>query len=209
MHTEEYGWTSESAESTGYIYPAILEEIVNESTVLDIGCGNGGIALRLMREMKNLQVYGIDADREGIAVANRKCNRNEKHFFECDFDEGKLPKEMENIQFDTIVSTEVIEHVYSPNGYIEFCKKAFAKNDGHGTIILSTPYHGYLKNLALSITNSWDKHHTVLWEGGHIKFWSRKTLTELLEENGFEVVKFKGCGRFPWLWKSMVIVARI
>jgi len=43
--------------------------------------------------------------------------------------------------------------------------------------------------------------------GGHIKFWSRKTITQLLSENGFEVTEFSGVGRFPYLWKSMVIVA--
>jgi hypothetical protein len=77
-----------------------------------------------------------------------------------------------------------------------------------GYLVISTPYHGYLKNIALSIFNKWDKHHTVLWHGGHIKFWSRKTLTQLLQDNGFEVVGFVGAGRFPYLWKSMILVAR-
>ena len=74
--------------------------------------------------------------------------------------------------------------------------------------MISTPYHGYLKNLALSILDKWDKHHTVLWHGGHIKFWSRKTLTLLLQENGFNVIAFHGIGRLPYLLKSMILVAR-
>jgi hypothetical protein len=76
-------------------------------------------------------------------------------------------------------------------------------------VIISTPYHGYLKNIVLSITGAMDKHFTVLWDGGHIKFWSRKTLTSLLEEQGFHVDKFIGCGRVPYLWKSMIIQASI
>lgn len=74
--------------------------------------------------------------------------------------------------------------------------------------MISTPYHGYLKNLALSAFNKWDKHHTPLWHGGHIKFWSRRTLTSLIEANGFRVTEFHGVGRAPWLWKSMILVAR-
>jgi hypothetical protein len=77
-----------------------------------------------------------------------------------------------------------------------------------GYLVLSTPYHGYLKNLALSLTGKWDFHHSPLRDGGHIKFWSRKTLTELLETEGFHVTDFIGVGRIPYLWKSMVIVAR-
>jgi 2-polyprenyl-6-hydroxyphenyl methylase/3-demethylubiquinone-9 3-methyltransferase len=77
-----------------------------------------------------------------------------------------------------------------------------------GLLIISTPYHGYLKNLALSIFGKWDDHHTALWDGGHIKFWSRSTLTQLLEAGGFDVIDFRGVGRLPWLWKSMVLIAR-
>jgi len=77
-----------------------------------------------------------------------------------------------------------------------------------GLLVISTPYHGFLKNLVLSIFNAWDAHLTALWCGGHIKFWSRKTLTTLLTENGFHVSQFHGVGRVPYLWKSMVVVAR-
>jgi len=80
---------------------------------------------------------------------------------------------------------------------------------GGGEMIISTPYHGYLKNLALAITGKMDSHFTVLWDGGHIKFWSVKTLTKLLNEFGFEVVEFRGSGRLPYLWKSMFVRARV
>jgi len=65
-----------------------------------------------------------------------------------------------------------------------------------------------LKNLVWSIFNYWDAHHAALWEGGHIKFFSRKTLSKLLETTGFEVVAFRGVRRLPFLWSSMILVAR-
>ena len=52
-----------------------------------------------------------------------------------------------------------------------------------------------------------DHHYTALWDGGHIKFWSRETLTKLLEEFGFRVTDFRGAGRLPYLWKSMLVRA--
>lgn len=76
-------------------------------------------------------------------------------------------------------------------------------------MIISTPYHGYLKNLVLSLLGQMDYHFHVLWDGGHIKFWSKKTLTKLLEEQGVEDIEFRGCGRFPFLWKSMVLRGRV
>jgi len=73
-----------------------------------------------------------------------------------------------------------------------------------GSIILITPYHGYLKNLALSLLNYWDKHHTVDWKGEHINFFSEKTLSKMLVEAGFPNITFNNAGRVPWLWESMV-----
>ena len=74
-----------------------------------------------------------------------------------------------------------------------------------GRFICTTPYHGYLKNLAISLTNKWDDHITPFWDGGHIKFWSRKTLGRLLTEAGFTNLQFRGAGRLPYLWMSMVM----
>ena len=74
--------------------------------------------------------------------------------------------------------------------------------------IFTTPYHGYWKNVVMALTGKLDAHFTVLWDGGHIKFWSRRTLTRLLEEAGFRVERFVGVGRVPLLWKSMILVAR-
>jgi len=52
-----------------------------------------------------------------------------------------------------------------------------------------------------------DAHFTVLWDYGHIKFWSMKTLRLLLLEAGFEDVRFLRVGRVPVLAKSMIAVA--
>jgi len=56
--------------------------------------------------------------------------------------------------------------------------------------------------------NKWDAHHTTLWDGGHIRFFSVKTLTELVTKNGFEVIRFYFFGRCPLLWKNMICLAR-
>jgi len=75
-------------------------------------------------------------------------------------------------------------------------------------LVLLTPYHGYLKNLLICILNKFDSHFNPIEEGGHIKFFTFKTLNLLLNENGFQVIKFNGTGRIPLVWKSMVLLAR-
>lgn len=107
--------------------------------------------------------------------------------------------------FGVVVSTEVIEHLFSLHIQPQSAVKVL-KEDGY--LIVSIPCHGFVKNLALSVLNAWDRHHTALWHGDHINFWSRNTLSRLLRENGFEVVHFEGVGRLPFLWKSVILVAR-
>ena len=70
------------------------------------------------------------------------------------------------------------------------------------------PYHSYLKNLALAVTGKMDAHFTALWDHGHIKFWSPKTLGTLMNEAGLQVVRVLRTGRIPVLAKSMIMVAR-
>ena len=77
-----------------------------------------------------------------------------------------------------------------------------------GLCVLTTPYHGYIKNLALALTNRFDRHVDPLWDGGHIKFWSRATLGRLLREHGFETIRLRRVGRVPWLAKSILAVFR-
>jgi hypothetical protein len=79
----------------------------------------------------------------------------------------------------------------------------------NGELIISTPYHGSWKNLSLAILGKWDSHHEQTWHGGHINFWSKKTLTKLLTKKGFTVTEFKGWGTIPYFWKSVIIKAKL
>jgi hypothetical protein len=74
-----------------------------------------------------------------------------------------------------------------------------------GRFVCTTPYHGYLKNLAIAVAGKWDSHASPLWDGGHIKLFSRHTLQRLFEEVGFVNTTFEGIGRMPYLWMSMAM----
>lgn len=202
----EYGFRNVDPSHThAYLLPKIIEllKLYKSSKILDVGCGNGSMAIELIK--KGYDIYGIDASEKGIYIARGIYI---DRFFLQDINSKTLPKELENIKFDTIISTEVIEHLFDPKGYVQFCKKIL-QNNKKGIIIISTPYHGYFKNLFISLFDKWDTHLNPLWDGGHIKFWSRKTLAKLLTEFNFANIKFYGCGRIPFLWKSMIITAEI
>lgn len=200
---KEYGW--EGCGETcahSYLFPVLCKVLgrVN-GPILDVGCGNGWIANALLG--KGYDVWGVDASEAGIALADRQAPGR---FFVLDVLAGELPPKLADKPFRTIISTEVIEHLYDPRRFLSFARRILVRNGG-GRLILSTPYHGYLKYLALAVSGKMDKHLTVLWDGGHVKFFSRATLGQMLHEQGFEITRFLGAGRLPWLWKSMVVSA--
>lgn len=200
----DYGFTNDTPSHTFfYLQNALLSMLGRNKNrcILDLGCGNGHIVNYLLKNGYN--AYGTDASENGIAIARQE---HPDRFFLQDLSTGKLPDELQPLRFDTIISTEVIEHLYDPQGFIDFCKTCLPAG---GELIISTPYHGYCKNLMLSVLNLWDTHLSPTWYGGHIKFWSKKTLSQLLIEKGFNVVAFKGCGRVPYFWKSMIIKAKL
>lgn len=200
----EYGYDhGQPCHTQNYLWQPVINLINPKGAILDLGCGNGAFANTLIQ--KGLDVYGTDASTEGIAQAKKIHPRR---FFVQNVDTQELPPVLSRKRFKTIVSTEVIEHLYDPRTFVALAKQILLKNGG-GDFILSTPYHGYLKNLTISLTDKWDTHANPLWDGGHIKLWSKKTLTALLKEQGFKITNFVGCGRFPYLWKSMVIKASI
>jgi len=203
---KDYGFLNEDATHMHKdIYVPLVKHLSNfkDKSILDLGCGNGSLVRFLVD--KGFDAYGTDASVKGIEIAQKA---HPARFALQNLEEQDLPKTFDSIPFKCIISTEVIEHLYDPRTFIAFCKKALMKQGG-GQLILTTPYHGYLKNLLLSITNHWDAHQNPLWDGGHIKMWSKNTLTKLLEEFDFEVIAFEGCGRIPYLWKSMMIIAKI
>ena len=171
-------------------------QVLKPMRVLDLGCGNGSLC-RVIKDA-GIQVEGCDPSEEGVQQAR---SAHPDISFVCLSVYDEPPSEWLG-QFDIIVNTEVVEHLYDPRALPRLAKRLLKPG---GVVLATTPYHGYLKNLVLSLLNKWDQHHTPFWLHGHIKFWSRKTLTQLFEDERFKFVSFKGLGRLPWLWMTMLM----
>ena len=190
--------------SHDYLLPGLLAYLLklglppDRTQIFELGCGNGSVAFRLSEA--GFDVVGVDPSVQGIAQANNRYPYI-KLYTGSAYDDlaGRFG------QFPVVISLEVVEHVYDPRKYAATLFDLVAPG---GVAIISTPYHGYLKNLALAVTGKMDAHFTALWDGGHIKFWSIATLSRLLKEAGFEIEKFERVGRIPALAKSMVAFVR-
>jgi 2-polyprenyl-6-hydroxyphenyl methylase/3-demethylubiquinone-9 3-methyltransferase len=195
------------SKSHAYLFPSLFSHLDavaarlgpgGEKKLFDLGCGNGSVAAACAA--KGWDVTGVDVSADGIAAA-------QKTYPQLKLETGSAYDDLaaKYGQFPAVISLEVVEHVYAPRHYARTLHDLLLPG---GTAIVSTPYHGYVKNLAMAVTGKMDKHFTALWDHGHIKFWSISTLSELLEEAGLKIETFDRVGRVPALAKSMVAIAR-
>jgi 2-polyprenyl-3-methyl-5-hydroxy-6-metoxy-1,4-benzoquinol methylase len=190
--------------TASYLWPAVLRALHarrgNEADrrVFDLGCGNGSFAAAL--HDAGYDVTGVDPSETGIQQAHAA-------YPHLDLRMGSGYDDLRERfgTFPVVVSLEVIEHVYAPRTFVARLHDLL---DSGGTAIISTPYHGYLKNLALAVSGKLDDHFTALWDHGHIKFWSERTLATLLQQTGFSEVRFQRAGRLPAFAKSMIAICR-
>lgn len=93
-------------------YKDVLGTIYNivhrkeKAKILDIGFGTGVLTKKLYDD--GYEIYGIDFSQRMIAIAKEKMPLAK--LFQYDFFKG-LPKELENIQFDYIISTYAMHHL--------------------------------------------------------------------------------------------------
>ena len=162
---------------------------------------SGQAVLMRLPSGRGWRLHGLDASHNAIRIARE----NRPHIHD---DLADLTADLHNHPLvgrcDAVISTEVVEHLLLPRVFVRNCA-AFLKNNGR--LIISTPYHGYLKNLALALFDKMDDHWNPLWDGGHIKFWSVKTLSGLMREAGFVDLQFQYAGRIRPFAKSMVAIA--
>ena len=202
----DYGWTESTATNATATMAPIVDQMLssfseNQSIrVIDLGCGNG--RLMSLLDAPNRAWTGIDASSSGCELAREIApHATVQHvaLSETMLDDLNEPP------FDVAVSIEVVEHIYD---IWEWAHAARSVIRPGGMLIASTPYHGWLKNSLISLLGRWDDHHKPLWTGGHVKFLSRSTFSELLTEVGFEDLSFRFVGRFPGVWKNMLVTAR-
>ena len=196
----DFGYTEGEAQHYAWVRPVLSELIARHRAqrAFEIGCGNGDMAGWLREQ--GVDVTAIDYSEVVIERARRLHP-------ELRLEVGSAYDALQERYgtFPLVLGFEVIEHLFQPR---IFARNCFELLEPGGLAVISTPYHGYAKNLALALFGRMDAHFTALWDGGHIKFWSVETLGALLEEAGFAEIEFRRVGRIPPLAKSMIAIAR-
>lgn len=163
--------------------------------VLDAGCGNGEFSA-FIRGL-GFEVVGIDIASGAIRRAQKACP--DASFYIGSL-EDKIP--FRDGLFDAIWCTEVLEHLFDVHACLSEFNRVLREG---GVLILTTPFHGLLKNLTI-IFVGFERHFNPYLS--HIRFFTKRSLTACLVRAGFEPVMWRGIGRVWPLYKSFFVVAR-
>lgn len=146
----------------------------NNSSVLDVGCGNGTL-LKMLANNYNIEGYGIDISEKMIENAKKRCPHMAFEVSGCE---------------DTPFKNQMFHVVTVCASYHHFPDtKAFAKEVSRilkpkGVLYISEIYYPLIIR---AIVNPF----VLLSKAGDVKFYSPEEIQSNFEEYGFEKVDFK------------------
>ncbi len=180
---------------------------VKGKTILDVGCGIGHFGERV--KAKGAIVVGIDISSE--AVERARGVLDEAYLGDVENDE--LPGALQGRQFDIVILAEFLEHLFQPELTMRKLKPLL-KPDGF--VLITTPNFLLWSNRIRMFFGQFRYSDGGFLERGHIRFFTRPTLLELLREEGFQVERennlihpnwFEPLGKFfPNLFAYQLIV---
>jgi 2-polyprenyl-3-methyl-5-hydroxy-6-metoxy-1,4-benzoquinol methylase len=175
----------------------LLAHVSAGTRVLDVGCGEGGFAAALARA--EAEVVGIDVAAEPLRRARRRHPQLDLRQVQA---EGAWP--LQDASFDAVWAGEVIEHVADTAGWLSELRRVLRSG---GELLLSTPDHGRLRMLRWALDpRAFDAHFNP--RADHLRFYTRRTLTELLEDFGFHDVDVRSAGGLPGARRQLLASAR-
>ena len=141
-------------------------------TVLDIGCGAGSLAKKLV--VKNKIVDGISISPDELNEAKQFL----RNVYLYNLENG-LPPEIVKDTYDYVICSHILEHIAYPEKLLNDIKQAL-KKDGFLIVALPNVFH-YKTRLQL-LKGNFPKEDAGIWDYTHVRWYSYKSAVETLSE---------------------------
>jgi ubiquinone/menaquinone biosynthesis C-methylase UbiE len=159
----------------------LLEHLRGGERVLDLGCGEGDFAAAAA-EAGAGEVLGVDVS--GVAV-----QRARRRHPELRFERFKDVLPAPDASFDLVWCSEVLEHVVDTAALLSEARRVLRTG---GFLLVTTPSHGLGRRAALAF-RGWERHFDP--QGPDLRFYTARSLRDLLRDFGFEDLAVRGRGR--------------
>jgi ubiquinone/menaquinone biosynthesis C-methylase UbiE len=161
----------------------LLTHVRSGESVLDVGCGAGEFSAALLEA--GARPTAVDVAREALRRARERVPGLDARLWEP----GE-PLPVEDASVDAVWAGEVVEHVVDVAPWLSELRRVLKPR---GTLLLTTPHHGpgTLLRLALS-RRAFAEHFEP--RSDHVRYFSPRTLRELLDDLGFDVCELRCAG---------------
>ena len=169
------------ASHRGQLREDLLQRVDRKAkTVLEFGCGEAalGAALKARQECR---VIGIELDPDAAAVARKRID-------------AVLVGDVRDViyklkeSFDWIIGGDILEHLDEPWSFLMELKKVSAPG---GHLILSLPNIASWPIIADLLQGRFDYVYMGILCAGHLRFFTRRSIEELLTISGWKVVSIE------------------
>ncbi len=145
--------------------------------ILEVGTAEGYLGLAL-RARGFAQVVGIERDAQLAAEAQPHYARHVAADAERDGTLEALGT------FDAVILADVLEHLREPQVHLQRVGRV-VRSGGHVVVSLPNAVHWTMRLMVLF--GRFDYAPCGLMDAGHVRFFTRRTATQLLEASGFRV----------------------
>lgn len=162
-----------------------LVEVNKIENALEIGGGNFD-TLKHIVETHNCNGVGVD-----IRVPE---SVNKIKFYQFDLDKIDHDNFLKGMQFDLILAGDVLEHTIYPEKICSILNGLLSPN---GNFILSVPNIRSIRALYwIFFKGIFPRNNSGLFDSTHRSWFTYKNMANILNENNFEIVKYRPLGRF-------------
>ncbi len=151
--------------------------------ILDIGCGCGANAREVVARCPGARVVGVEPNRRAAELAAEVCTE----VFNGELNDWLQKGATE--AFDGVVLSDVLEHVADPITFL----RALATSPAvaGATWIISVPNYGVWYNRLRTLVGRFQYEWSGLYDRTHLRFYTRRSIHDLLDYCGFELVDWK------------------
>jgi len=167
--------------------------LASGQSVLDIGCGAGEFSAALIAA--GARPVAVDVAAEALRRARERVPGLDVRLWLA----GE-PLTVDDASVDAIWAGEVIEHIADVAPWLSELRRVLRP---HGTLLLTTPHHGPLTLLRLALSSRRFAAHFEP-RSDHVRFYSPRTLRELLDDLGFDVADLRTAGGPPGLRSTIL-----
>jgi glycosyltransferase involved in cell wall biosynthesis len=156
-----------------------LAAVRPDSTVLDIGCGQGYVAAEMAKRAR--RVVGVDQ-----YISESKDPRIE--FKKWDIDTNAFPVEVS--EFDQIFILDVIEHLHDPEQFMEQLRDAAVGK--RPEIVLTTANVAFFITRYMLFLGNFNYGRKGILDRTHTRLFTFRSLKELFDQTGYKVLEMDG-----------------